>query len=226
MPPLARMKQGRRDADAYCFYCYFFLSWVVGRVEFRKHFSMGGKLSDLATPSDEAFGLVYLEGCWNNWSYKAKKDDAASNKDKDTDGAGKGLVPPPTVYTVGRGKTAKRLGGWNTEGLRALAELQRNFKKERENQALVDSFDDAFTSYLYIVTEGKQGWKKLTDKSTSDEEDDDDSDDEPDLDLPEVVKKAASGEASTRTEDWHDCDENEESPPALNGYPVGQTAGI
>lgn len=172
MPDLSLMKAGRIQTDAYCFYCYFFLSWVVGRSRFRKHFSVGGKLSDIVTPSDQAFGLVYLESSWKNWAYKCDNDPNKVVKDE----------IPATLYTIGSGKFARKLGGWNKEGLSALAALQRFFKEERNNKVLVASFDQEFGAYLFKVTSGMQGWKPPSSEETENDKEQDF--DDPEMDFP------------------------------------------
>jgi hypothetical protein len=77
------------------------------------------KICEIATPSDETFGLLLLENAWDRWSYQAANPD--------------GETFPATKYSNEGSTTriAKMYAGWKSSGLHRFNDLQRLVKGDR-----------------------------------------------------------------------------------------------
>ena len=102
LPDLCRILEGRKQREAYAFFCHYFLPAVVGKKKWEKAMRAGGKVSNLATISDEALGLMFLENSWDLWTWIH---------------GGKIGSKPETKYTKGRGKLARKSSGWSRVGV-------------------------------------------------------------------------------------------------------------
>jgi len=118
LPELPTMLEGRRkQREAYSYFCHYFLPVVVGKKKWQKAVQAGGKVSVLATVSDEALGLLLLENSWELWMWSAN---------------GKVGPLPETRYTTGRGKFARKSSGLSAEGVSRYNNLCRQIAEERE----------------------------------------------------------------------------------------------
>ena len=72
-PTLAHILKGRTNRhNAYTFYCDYFLQCVVGRRGWKKGVD-STEVREIATVTDEAFGLLLLENSWDKWVDMAKR---------------------------------------------------------------------------------------------------------------------------------------------------------
>ena len=127
MPDLERMLQGRNDPKAYSYYCHHFLSIVVGQRKYTRSLRQGAKLSEIATESDEAMGLLVLENSWDRWKWelgKTKEQIKELEREKKA---------KQVKYTQGQQGSARKNGGWSIEGVHQFSALLKQFQKDRED---------------------------------------------------------------------------------------------
>ena len=138
------------------------LSCIVGRHRMTVESSQR-KISEFATVTDEAFGLLVLEHIWDVWTtkdvndyYKRKsevkveedhgirtvngEERAALSADAPKKTATKKQAPGAGKFTEDYHK-AGRCKGWNVEGLKRFNEL---CKKVREDRAANAAFEDQY----------------------------------------------------------------------------------
>ena len=96
----------------------------------------------MATASDEAYGLLILENCWDKWWFEAE------NSKTDVDKARREKTFPRSKYTVGRRGPAKRNGGWSNEGLKRYRELGQETVKHKKGD-LDGTGDEEWTKLFY-----------------------------------------------------------------------------
>jgi hypothetical protein len=128
---LRRLKNDEIN-ESYIFFCENFLKCVVGSQTFNKGWKHGVALSDLASPSDEAFALLLIDNSEARWlSEHEKKPEGEDVIEQDK------LVLPK--YTSGGPKETrerkkgltKRYGGWNEPGIIKFNELVRAVREDR-----------------------------------------------------------------------------------------------
>jgi hypothetical protein len=61
---------GQNKEDTYKAFCDYILPAVCGHKTNQVKFNQL-KICEIATPSEEAFGLLLLENAWDRWSYQA-----------------------------------------------------------------------------------------------------------------------------------------------------------
>jgi len=154
LPELSAMLEGRKEREAYGYFCHYFLPAVVGKKKWRKAVRNGAKVSGLAMVSDEALGLLLLENSWELWMWIVN---------------GKLGTEPKTRYTTGRGKLARKSSGWSAEGVSRYNNLCRKIAEERklEKNGQVDDgeeddggMDDIDFDSFYLNKQYEyMGWK-------------------------------------------------------------------
>ena len=135
----------RKNKEAYLYFCENFLSCVVGKLEWKKN-AHCRKLSEIASPTDEAFALLVLENIWDSWTAVAIEDYYKG--------------PVITITAVGKqeckrkaviGKytsdyrRASRFGGWSDEGHTRFVELRTLVIEDRKDK---EGFEEQYLSYL------------------------------------------------------------------------------
>jgi len=129
LPHLDAMRKGRSELEAYAFFCYYFLSAVVGKTKWEKATQTGAPVSTDATTSDEAMALLLLENCWDYWEWMAWGH-------KDDEGQGSERNPAPEVlYTSGCGKMARKMSGWSKRGIAHYNEICKKVDADHRSDA-------------------------------------------------------------------------------------------
>ncbi len=126
VPSLADiLSLGQNEEEAYKAFCDYILPSVCGRKTNQVKFNEI-KICEIATPSDEAFGLLLLENAWDRWSYQAANPEAETF---------------PTTKYSNEGSTAriaKMYAGWKSSGLHRFNDLQRQVKEDRTTSDRVE----------------------------------------------------------------------------------------
>jgi hypothetical protein len=119
------------DSDAFKFFCNHFLQNVIGKIEWRTNKAVK-KITDVATPSDEAFALLLLENSEDRW-----RDMHVKRNLKTSD--------VPAKYTNAGNKTKKghscKFKGWNNNGIKRFNQLLDVVIANRNSNSL---WEDAF----------------------------------------------------------------------------------
>ena len=115
--------------ESYIFFCKNFLKCVVGTQKFNRGFKQGLKISQIASPSDEALALLLLQNSEFRWMMEYQKRSNGEMVKKKDD-----LVA--TLYTTaGKNKDVKgftkKYGGWKEDGIKRFNELQHLVKQDR-----------------------------------------------------------------------------------------------
>lgn len=140
-----------KDKDTMKLFLDSFVSCVVGRMDWRKE-TRQKIVSNVATPTDEAFALLVLENIWDAWKHvdpqeyiMARSKRRKEDDDDDVEGAsetnnadgtmkkGKRRKEIPGRYTKEH-RNAKRFRGWGEDGharFNQLVKLVRNDRKVR-----------------------------------------------------------------------------------------------
>jgi len=93
--------------------------------------------SQIATPTDEAFGLLLLENSWENW-IEARR---LVHEDNSKSGANK----TPFIYSLQQTKgCSRKFEGWSNARMRRYRELVHMVRADRENNADKDSFEAGY----------------------------------------------------------------------------------
>jgi len=133
---ILQLRDNQEGHDAYCYYLYHFLPYIVGKHKWRKEFNRSAVFDNLYTASDEAFGLLVLENNWDRWKWEAertKEEIEAQKEDR-----------PDVKYTTGKGGAARKHQGWNGKGLRRYNELGELVTNDRKEWDSDNKWDDIF----------------------------------------------------------------------------------
>ena len=110
---------------AYTYYVEHFLPIVIGKKNLPgcklKQLAQS-RLDELATPTDEAFGLLALHNAWDCWNSLKEKNAKGEKIDKSK-----------LKYSCGSGTYAKKYCGWNEEGMRKYTQLVQNVRNDRSS---------------------------------------------------------------------------------------------
>jgi hypothetical protein len=161
MLPLRQSSNGGQN-EAYIFFCEHFLKCIVGNTTFNKMQKLNLKLSEIATPSDEALGLLLLENNEFKWLSEAQNKGNRSNQD------GNWNNDKPKYTSGGRSKgttkgLTRRYGGWKSDGIKRFNELIDLVKEDRLKNG--GWFDEIMKARVHGV-----GNKKIQEKEKDDEE--------------------------------------------------------
>jgi hypothetical protein len=125
------------------YFCYHFLRAVVGFERWKKIAAGLVNMSEVATASDIAYGIVVLENslpCWE-WEFGKTKEDI-----KELENNNDPAVTKPK-YTTGHGKNAKKDCGWSEDGVGRYNDLVAMVQQARiEDES--HSFDAYFKTYI------------------------------------------------------------------------------
>ena len=92
--------------------------------------------SDICTVSDEAFGRLTIERCWDSWLSECQNSNKEQKSKKQSN------------YTLN--KTNQRFGGWSSEGMKRYDEIAKLVKSDRElNQQAELFFKDLMMEKNY-----------------------------------------------------------------------------
>jgi len=166
MPPLESMLEGRKNQNTYAFFCHFLLSTVVGKIKWKKATKTGGRVSNLATCSDEAMALWMLENSWEKWSYVANiGNEKLVNR----------AEAPDVRYTTGRGRSAMKYAGITKEGIARYNQLCMLVSEDRKND-MEKMEQEQFDQYYF---KKQFEYRGLTSPESMAEKVDDDSEEGP-----------------------------------------------
>jgi ubiquitin C-terminal hydrolase len=149
--------------EAYIFFCEHFLKCIVGNTTFNKMLKLNLKLSEIATPSDEALGLLLLENNEFKWI-----SEAQNKGNKSTPQEGIENIAKPKYTSGGRSKgttkgLTRRYGGWKSDGIKRFNEFLDLVKEDRNKNG--GWFDEIMKDRLLGV-----GRKRIQETEKDDEE--------------------------------------------------------
>ena len=155
-----RCVNGNQVNDSYVFFCLKFLKAVVGLHTFNKKVKNNLKLSEIATPSDEAFALLLLDNSelrWRQEFEQKQQEDAVANKE---------LLSRSKYTGVGQKKESrkgftKRYGGWRKEAILKFNLFLQKVKDDRRDYG--EWFDQVMQKKFQASDDGNN----KTDTSTS-----------------------------------------------------------
>lgn len=129
----------RNDSNAFVSFCDNFLPAVVGKAVWKNNVT-SKLVSEMATPSDEAFVYLLLENNWNKWEEEARQAIAKLNKeegvdelleqDEEEESSQSGKSTIATEYTESNPRGGKNTG-WSSEGMRRYNELYTRVTEDR-----------------------------------------------------------------------------------------------
>ena len=117
--------------ESYIYFCESFLKCIVGCQTFNRKWNLNMKLSEIATPSDEALGLLLLENSEYKWLCDCETPGNSTNNKEESNNITK------TKYTsAGKQKEqkkgfTKRYGGWKNEGIQRFNKIMEMVKADR-----------------------------------------------------------------------------------------------
>jgi hypothetical protein len=124
---LLRKLSNNSPNDDYVYFCLRFFKCIVGVQAYNAACDCDKKLSEIATPSDEALALIILENNEARWS---QEFDLMGNDD-----SAKITLPKAKYTSSGRNATmkgfTKKFGGWSVKGIERFNELLRLVKADR-----------------------------------------------------------------------------------------------
>lgn len=173
--------QLRTNYDAMADFCRNFLSCVVGKVEWKNN-CCDKRISELASPSDEAFALLILENVWMPVMHgqpgqddedggdhagdvaedpSATSVDSTTRKEKPDHQQKSKKRKVMGVYTEKNVQRPKKFGGWSAKGLERMIHLKLMVEEDRK---LHPEFEVEFLEEEQMARNKKKGNKgKLTD---------------------------------------------------------------
>jgi len=137
VPRLQDILHMRSDVNlAYTYFANASLPKIVGPTKWRGQVTKK-TISQIATPTDEAFGLLLLENSLENW-IEAQR---LVHEDNSNSGANK----TPFIYSLRQTKGGSRkFGVWSNAGMRRYRELVHLVRANRENNADKDNFEAGY----------------------------------------------------------------------------------
>jgi len=146
---LQQYQRMRIEPESFYEFCDVFLKLIVG-ISTWKYGVCHKTVSELATPSDEAFALLLLENTWDQWS----TCDLAEYKDKrkynEVMGEWEKCKPVYGKWTRGAGGE-RRYGGWTENGVNWFNELCIHVNQNRTDHRAVE------VAYMHRCNECAQG---------------------------------------------------------------------
>jgi hypothetical protein len=127
-----RCNSNEEQNEAYIFFCERFLKCIVGKINFNKKLKLNMKLSEIATPSDEALGLLLLENNEVKWlSELQNQEDKSAGEEREAPS-----ITKPKYTSGGKAKgtrkgLTRRYGGWKMDGIKRFNALLMMVKEDR-----------------------------------------------------------------------------------------------
>jgi hypothetical protein len=124
----------RKNQKAYAYFCENFLRCVVGKLEWKKC-AHCMKISDIASPTDEAFTLLVLENIWDSWTAVVVEDYykgpvATMTAEGKRECKRKAVIGKYTSEY----RRASRFGGWSDEGHTRFVQLRTLVVEDRKDE--------------------------------------------------------------------------------------------
>jgi len=125
---LLRKLSNNSPNEDYIFFCVRFFQCIVGKSAYNAGWNAHKKLSEIATPSDEALALLFLENNEARWSQEFDLDETATEEMKAS-------LPKAKYTSSGRNGSmkgfTKKFGGWSAKGIERFNELLKLVKADR-----------------------------------------------------------------------------------------------
>jgi hypothetical protein len=121
---------------AYTYFANTILRKIVGLTKWRGQVTKK-TISQIATPTDEAFGFLLLENSWDNWI------EAQRHVHEENSKSGANKTPFINSFRQTKGGSRK-FGGWSNAGMRRYRESVHLVQANRENNADKDSFEAGY----------------------------------------------------------------------------------
>lgn len=102
----------------------------MGSQKFNRWLNLNMNLSEIATPSDEALGLLLLENSEVKWSFEVGTDTKDGSNEKDVDGV-KTKYTSVGKYSAQKKGYTKRYGGWREDGIQRFNDILDMVKADR-----------------------------------------------------------------------------------------------
>lgn len=107
---LEHMRKLQQDNLAWCYFNFYFMPSIVGRCRWVSSIQRLSKVQLLTTPSDEAFGLLVLNNCWDYWKWECDNKNATLLYKIEN--------APKFVFTSrGKERCTEGYGGWCPKGI-------------------------------------------------------------------------------------------------------------
>jgi hypothetical protein len=137
---------------AFLYFCFYFLKCVVGVHAFNRCMKQQMKISDVATPSDEALALLLLENSERRWTTEYLNQVAKEQANQEKPQA----VPLPKYTGLGNGKQdkgfTKKFGGWTQAGIQRYNEIFDDVVNDRKHFG--KTFDEYFAQWYQLQLNG------------------------------------------------------------------------
>ena len=147
------LKKKRQCPEAMTIFCNEILPCVVGKINYQKKRSTT-LVSQIATMSDEAFGYLFLENIWDNWTKLSQEDmlkivqgkvgNARRVEKENADGeSGNGqgdrrqsvmVTGREGKWTFGKEVSSRKYKGWAMAGLERFNDLCDEVVHDRETE--------------------------------------------------------------------------------------------
>ena len=119
----------RMNQDFFFYICDTFYKAIKGKVVYSGHTKVQ-LMSEVVTPSDEAFVLLTIENNYDRWVNQYKIDHEHNGEDLKNEVWG-----PYTRNGIGNTGFTRRNSGWSTQGIERYNELCEDINKDREEDA-------------------------------------------------------------------------------------------
>jgi hypothetical protein len=116
--------------ESYIFFCDHFLKCVVGVQRFNRKWNLNLKLSEIATPSDEALALLLLENSDYKWLSEFESGEAGHVESTESQNLKAKYTSAGKEKEQRKGFT-KRYGGWKEEGIQRFNKILDMVKADR-----------------------------------------------------------------------------------------------
>ena len=146
---LQQYQRMRNEPESFYEFCDVFLKLIVG-VSIWKYGVCHKTVSELATPSDEAFALLLLENTWDQWFTRDLAEYKNERKYNEVTGEWEKRKPVYGKWTRGAGGEPC-YGGWTEDGVNRFNELCILVNQNRVDNHAVE------VAYMHRCKERAQG---------------------------------------------------------------------
>ena len=151
----------RKNCSVYYKFLRHFLSCAVGAREWKMH-GESTRVSCYVDSTMEAFALILYENGYDMWRQKfkgggAEVDEAGSDED------GVSTITQESGVTfryTGKGRGARRYGGWSDEGIKRYNTLVEVIDYQRAQEETGVQFEDGFLEYMLRGNESDRRRRK------------------------------------------------------------------
>lgn len=148
LPQLSEFQELRGNGEVFKIFCDRILPCVVGKNNWKQRCSIE-KVSEIASPSDEAIALLLMENSWRRWRDLYKNDCRTHG------------VETPTLYTS-EAKVRGAYAGWSDQGKRRYNGLYRKVLEDRNSQ-VGKMMEEQYLEYRQEMDQGRRKRKRKKD---------------------------------------------------------------